>query len=263
MPRSFWKGTINFGLVNIAIQLYTAVKKHVIGFRLLHEKCGTPIINKRWCPHCDEEVTWNHILKGLPLKDGPYFVIDPANLQKLKPGKSDNIVITEFVNTSEISSIYLDEHYYAGPKNADDRAYSLFCKALKKAKLVAVGQFVMRDKEHVCIIEPYNSILLLSTLNYSYEIQDDAAIIGSAKLPKIETKELDLANSLIDQLYNKEFNLTKYKDTFAQKLLKALASEKGRKELVKPEKAIKGKKKEAQPSLLALLQESVEKKKTK
>lgn len=259
MPRSFWKGTINFGLVNIPIQLYTAVKKHVIGFRLLHDKCGNPIINKRWCPHCDEEVTWDHVLKGLKLKDGSYFVIDPQNLRRLKPVKTDNIVITEFVNSSQMYSVYLDEHYYVGPQKQDDRAYGLFCKALQKAKLVAVGRFVMRDKEHACIIEPYDSILLLTTLNYSYEIQDDSAIIEAAKLPKIEQKELQLASLLIDKLYNKEFDLTKYKDTFAQKILKALTSEKGKKALTKPEKPTKTKK-EIQPSLINLLQESVGKK---
>lgn len=262
MVRSFWKGTINFGLVNIPIQLYTAVKKHVIGFRLLHAKCGNPIINKRWCPHCDEEVAWDQILKGLKLKDGSYFVITQADLHKLKPGKTDNIVITEFVSSSQVYSLYLDEHYYVGPRNRDDRAYGLFCKALKKAKLVAVGQFVMKDKEHVCIIEPYNSILLLTTLNYSYEIQDDSPIAESAKLSKVETQELDLASLLIDKLYKKEFDLSKYKDTFAQKLLKAITSSKGKKALIKEPKKIKVKK-EVQPSLIALLQESVEKKQSK
>lgn len=260
MPRSFWKGNINFGLVNIPIQLYTAVKKHVIGFRLLHAKCGTPIENKRWCPHDNEEVPWDQILKGLPLKDGSYFVIEPSNLQKLKPGKSDNIVITEFVDSSQIPTIDLDSHYYAGPKSTDDRAYALFCKALQKAKLVAVGQFVMKEKEHVCIIQPYESILLLSTLNYSYEIQDDSAITANVKLPKIETKELELASTLIDKLYSKKFDLAKYKDTFAQKLLKALATAKGRKALLTPEKPVKPKK-TAQPSLVDLLKESVGKSK--
>jgi len=257
MPRSFWKGTISFGLVTIPIQLYTAVKKHVIGFRLLHEKCGNPIISKRWCPHCDEEVAWNHLLKGLKLKNGSYFVLDQDSLKKLKPIKTDNIIITEFVNSSQIYSLYLNEHYYAGPQKQDDRAYGLFCKALQKAKLVAVGKFVMRDKEHVCILEPSGSILLLSTLNYTYEIQDDNAIIEAIKIPKIENKELELASLLIDKLYSKEFDLAKYKDSFAQKILKALTSEKGKKALTKQDKHEKTKT-EKESSLLALLQKSVE-----
>lgn len=256
MPRPFWKGTINFGLVNIPIQLFTAVKKHVIGFRLLHDKCGTPIENKRWCPKDEEEVSWDHIVKGLKLKDGSYLILDQENIKKLKPLKTDNIVITEFIDSDQLNFLYLDQHYYAGPQKLEDRAYGLFCKALQKAKLVAIGRFVMKDKEHVCAIEPFESILLLTTLNYSYEIQNPDQIIEDAKLPNIEHKELELASLLIDKLYRKEFDLSKYKDTFAQKILKALTTAKGKKALVKPEKAPK-KKLETKPSLVSLLQESV------
>lgn len=233
--KAVWSGTISFGLVNIPVQLFSAIQEHTFGFRLLHKKCHTPLTYHRYCPHCKKDVTWDETVKGLEQDDGTYLILTKEEIENLKPKKSDTIEIKEFVDHTQIHMLYINSHYYMAPIKKAEKAFFLFCEALKQSGKVAVGQFVMREKEYVVAINPYENILLLNTLNYDYEIRDIKDIALPAKTPKIEKKELKLAEQLIKQLTHKTFDLSKYKNTFAQSLKKAIKDlKKGKKPKAKP-----------------------------
>ena len=117
----------------------------------------------------------------------------------------------------------------------------------------------MHDKEHVCAIIPYKNGLLLSTLNYAYEIRDIDTIVELEQKPTLNNEELKLAKQIINQLSVKKFDLKKYKDTFAERLQQAIKESKK----VKP-KAKRKEKKEITPhekTLLATLKASLRKQK--
>ncbi|HEX2977843.1 MAG TPA: Ku protein [Candidatus Babeliales bacterium] len=254
---SSWKGSLSFGLVQFNIELYSAIASHSLGFNLLHAKCHTPIANKRMCPKCNKEVAWSDLVKGLKLEDGSYFIITKENLEKLKPEKTDSIRILEFVDASAIDPIYLDQHYYMLPQKQTDRAFFLFGLALQETDRVAIGQFVMRDKEYVCAIQPHGNILLATTLNYDYEIKE-LKETATLKIPKFEKAELNLAEQLINKLTVKKFSMSRFKDTFAQELKKKIAQAAKGKKL---EKIKKVKEKKAKPekehSLMQALRKSI------
>ena len=67
MMKALWKGSLTFGLVNIPVQLFSAVKEHSLGFTLLHDACLTPINYQRWCSHCDKVIEWQDVVKGIKL----------------------------------------------------------------------------------------------------------------------------------------------------------------------------------------------------
>jgi len=70
--QAVWSGSIAFGLVNIPVKIYSAVESTTLGFRLLHDKCKTPLDYKRWCPKHRKEVSWEHVIKGLEIRKGEY-----------------------------------------------------------------------------------------------------------------------------------------------------------------------------------------------
>ena len=43
MPRAIWTGTVSFGLVSVAVRMFSAVYEHDRHFNLLHEKDGSRI----------------------------------------------------------------------------------------------------------------------------------------------------------------------------------------------------------------------------
>lgn len=257
--KSIWKGSISFGLVTIPVRLYSAVQEHAIGFTLLHNKCHTPIFYKRWCDHCKKEVAWADVVKGLKLENGSYAILTQEKLKSLKPKTTDTISIIEFVDADQIEPIYLEHHYYLGPEKAGEKSFYLFQAALEKSGKVAIGMFVMREKQYICVINPYENTMLLTTLNYAYEIRSLAEVPNLKEQPKrLETSELRLAQDLIAALSKKKFDLSQFKDTFAQELKAALKSTKKEKVTKKrKEKSVEKPKATKESSLMTALRASL------
>lgn len=252
--RTIWKGSIHFGLVSINVELFTAIQPHVIGFKLLHSVCNTPITNKRWCTHCNREVPWDEVVKGLKLPDGSFFIITPENLKKLKPVRTDTIDVVEFVDVNAVPPLYYDQHYYLVPAKSTEKAFFLFAKALQQVHQAAIGQFVMRDKEYVCLLQPYLNAILLTTLNYEYEIKHIAQVEELVAPGKVNESELKLALLLMSKLYKEKFDISAFKDTFAMHLTEAIKAQKEGKIIVPKEKKLAH---APQPSLMESLKASL------
>lgn len=83
----------------------------------------------------------------------------------------------------------------------------------------------MREKQYICVINPYENSMLLTTLHYAYEIRSLAEIPNLKQQPqKLSAPELKLAQDLIASLTRKKFAIAQFKDTFAQQLKAALRS---------------------------------------
>ncbi len=216
--KSMWKGSIAFGLVNIPVKLYSAVEERPLKMRLLHKDTLSPIRYKRWCDDCTHEVAQNEIVKGVEVSKDHYVVVTEEELQSIVPEKSTAIQIVAFIHSHQIDPIYFNAHYYAGPEKEKEKPYFLFRNVLRQTAKTAIGHVVMRDKEHICVIEAYRQGLLLTMLNYNYEIRDIRRIDGLAEEPKISTEEMDLAQQLIDQITVDEFDITRFHDTFEESL---------------------------------------------
>lgn len=252
--KSVWNGSISFGMVNIPVKLYSAVESQAISFRILHKKDKTPLQYKRWCPKCEEEVEWSDVVKGLEVRKGQYYVLSKKELEKLRPEKTNAIEIIQFIDAHQIDPIYFDKNYFTAPVNEKEKAYFLFKEVLESTAKVAVGRFVMKEKEYVCAIQSYKKGLLLTTLNYEYEIRDINKIPELSKDIKLKDEELKLAKQLINKMYDKEFDISDFKDSFAEELKEVLKKkEKGELIKIKEGKAKKVTKKNLVDALKASL----------
>jgi DNA end-binding protein Ku len=221
--KSLWKGSIAFGLVNIPIKLYSAIEQKPLKTRLLHKDKLSPIRYKKWCDVCAEEVSQDEIVRGIEVSPDHYVVISDDELRSLRPEKSARIEIVEFVHSRQIDPIFFHAHYYAGPERPKDKTFFLFREVLRQTAKTAIGTFVMREKEHVCAIEAYRQALLLTTLNYDYEIRDLARVDGLKEEAEISPVEMDLARQLLNQITVDEFDVTQFHDTFEEDLQQLVA----------------------------------------
>src|SRR5215510_10212631 len=81
--RSTWKGFLKISLVNIPIKVFPATESSgTISFNQLHGECQTRIQQKRWCPHCNREVTNAEIVKGYEFEKGHYVVLSAEDFDK-------------------------------------------------------------------------------------------------------------------------------------------------------------------------------------
>ena len=233
--KSLWKGSIAFGLVNIPIKLYSAIEQKPLRTRLLHKDKLSPIRYKKWCDACTEEVSSDEIVRGIEVAPDEYVVISEDELRSIRPEKSTWIEIVEFISSHQIDPIFFNAHYYAGPERPKDKTYFLFRDVLRQTAKTAIGKFVMREKEHLCAIEAYREALLLTTLNYDYEIRDIKRVDGLVEEPSISQAEMDLARQLLKQITVDEFDITQFHDTFEEEL-QQLVAKKARGETINVQK---------------------------
>ena len=224
--RSLWTGSVSFGLVNIPIKLYSAVQSSSLDLDMLDKRDHSNIKFKRVSEKTGKEVPWEDIVKGYKV-DSQYVILTDEDFKKASPEKTKTIDISEFVETEEVPPIYYDASYYMEPEKTGGKAYVLLRDALAKSKKAALGSFVLRNKENLCLIAPSEKILVLHKIRYADEIRSSEDI----KIPeaKVSNPEVQMALQLIEQLSG-EFDVSKYKDTYTDTLMKFIqAKAKGKK----------------------------------
>jgi DNA end-binding protein Ku len=237
MTRAIWTGSISFGLVNIPIRVYSATESRVISFNNLHKECGTPLVYKRWCPKCEKEVAYEDIEKGYKITKEKYVVIKKEDLEKLRLKTTKAIEIQEFVDASQIDPIFLEKSYYIVPEETGIKAYSLFVEALRIANKVAIGKVVMRNKEYLVALRAFKKGLVMHILHYIGEVKNIEELSELKNLVTVKEEELKLAQALISKLTEQEFDVSKFKDTYTEELMKLIkAKAEGKEVEIKEEK---------------------------
>lgn len=218
--RPIWSGSVSFGLINIPVKLVSAVQTHELDFDMLSKKDMAPIKYARIDSETGEEVPWKNIVKGYEYTKGKYITVTDEDFKKASPEKSKTIAIAQFAKAHEIDSVFYEKPYYLVPAKGAEKSYQLLLESLKKAEAVGIAEFVLRNREHICAIKPYNDILLLQQMRYEEEIKQ-APEVALPESEHISDKELELGVRLIEQL-SEPFDAAAYKDTYITALKKII-----------------------------------------
>lgn len=250
--RPIWTGAIGFGLVNIPVKMYSATQSSNIDLDMLDKKDHANIKYQRINENSGKEVPWGNIVKGYKL-DNEYIVLEDKDFEAASAKKTKTIEISDFVKEEEISSMYYETPYYLEPDKSGTRPYALLREALQKTKKVGVASFVMRSKESLAILRPDKNVIVLNRIRFEEEIRstDELALPENTT---IKPAELKMAVSLIDQLTDK-FDISKYKDTYNDELMKIIKAKASGKKVKAPEmKVVHSKTKDLMEQLKASLE---------
>lgn len=233
-PRSIWSGAISFGLVNVPVKLYTAVRSKDVRFHQLHEKDGSRIKQKRFCEAEDKEVPYEEIVKGYELGGGQYVMIDPDELDALDPEATHTIDIEDFVELEDIDPLFYDNSYYMVPDERGGKAYRLLLEAMRDANRVGIATVVMRTKQYLVAVRPVGDALVMSTMNFADEVvpQEDLEGLPTGRA-QVSERELKMAQQLIESLAT-DFDPDKYRDTYRERVLDLIEQKAAGKEIVAP-----------------------------
>jgi DNA end-binding protein Ku len=227
MARPIWRGAINFGLVTVPVELYSATEDHTIGFRQFERGTSDRIRYRRVNERTGKEVDFSDIVKGYELDDGDYVLVEPEELDEIAPGRSRTIDIEAFVDLDDIDPIYFQKTYWLAPaKEEFNRAYSLLLEALAKANKAGIAKFVMRGKEYIAAVRAGDGVLVLNTLHFADDIRNPSKELRT--LPEKSSargKEIDMAVALIDSMAD-EWKPEAYQDTYTERVEKLIADKK-------------------------------------
>lgn len=265
MAHAVWKGSIQFGLVNIPVGLYTAESPDDLDLDLIDRRSMAPVGYKRVNKETGREVPYEEIVKGYEVSEGRYVVVEDKDLKRASPEATQTIDIVGFVEADAIAPIYFDKPYYLAPVGQGGKAYALLREALEKSGRLAIARLVVRTRQYVAAVYPMDDVLVVQVLRYRHELRD----AGDLDLPKgnagkPSSREVEMAERLIEGMAE-EWKPASYKDEYRDQLLalikkKAKAGEDVEVEEVEEEE----KPREAEiVDLMALLKESVSKGKGK
>ena len=216
--RAIDRVTISFGLVSIPTKIYsTGHPSEDISFHLLHAKDGSRLKQQYVCAKDGEVVTRGEMVKGYEYSKGHFVELTDEELDALDAVASNAIDIKEFVPLDSIDPIYLEKAYYLGPDSGGEKAYALLARALREQAVGGIASYAARGKSYVVLVRPYEDGLAMFQLHYPDEIRKwDEVPIG--KLPRVEHKELALAEKVVEQLVTKELHLDKYRDEVKERV---------------------------------------------
>jgi DNA end-binding protein Ku len=261
MARAIWTGSISFGLVNVPVKVYSAVKKQDVSFHQLDEKTGARVRNKRVSEKTGREVDYENIVKGYEFGKGKYVTVTQDELEDFKPETTRTIDIEDFVDLDDIDPIFYDKTYYLAPASKDggaSKAYALLLQAMRKQQKVGIGRVVMRTKQYLAAIRPLGTdekVLAMSTMVFNDEVVPASELSEvPSRMPSVNDKELQMATRLVESLTT-DWKPSKYKDTYREQLLDLIEAKAKGKEIVVEEDAPQA---EKVVDLMAALEASLE-----
>jgi len=227
---------ISFGLVNVPVNLYTAVKPELREMNYLRKDDLCPISYKKVCRLTGEEVPFKDIVRGYEYRDGDYVVLEDEDFGKADVKKTSAIEVDAFVDEKDVDPKLIEKPYYMEPQKKAEKAFALFREAMAVSKKVAIGVFVLRDREHLVMLKPEGRTILLIMLRFAASLRDTSELDLPPKADVPES-QMELALDLIKK-FGAPFEPEAYKDSYAARLRSIIAAKaKGKTVHVREEEA--------------------------
>ena len=235
MARAMWRGAIEFGLVTIPVKLYLATESKGVSFHMLHDECLGRIQMKTYCPTDDVFIERSDTVRGYELARDQYVVVTDEDLAAVPLKTVRSIQIEQFVPVEKDGETtrFVKQAYYLEPEPVARRAFFLLKKVLAEKGLRAVVKIVMKDREQLASLDPYESTLLLSTLHWPDEIRSVADLALPESDVEIKPAERAMAEQLIAAMTG-EFDPAAYHDEYREALLQVIEAKAAGAEIAEP-----------------------------
>jgi DNA end-binding protein Ku len=251
MPRAIWSGSISFGLVNVPVRMYSAIAEHKLQFHFIHQPDESPIGYQKICKLEDKPVPDDEIVKAFEFEPGEYVFLDDDDFEAARTEGYKTIEITDFVPYEQVDPIYFARTYYLGPEEGGEKAYALLLRALEESRLAGISKFVMRDRQYLGTLRPRDGLIALEQMYFDDEVRDPGDVKPAEA--SVSKKELAMAEQLIDNFAG-DFDPSKYKDTYRDKLCQIIRAKRAGKEVHHAPEV----EEQAPPDLLEALRASIE-----
>lgn len=215
--RSFWTGTITFGLVSVPVALYAATRPRGVALRMV-DTAGTPLQRHYVCSKDGKDLSDEEIVRGYEVSSGKFVVVTDEELEAIEPRKSRDIDLQLFVPMEDVDPKFFERAYVLVPAGGTNKAYRLLAEVMEKSDKVGIATFVMRAKEYLIAIIAEKGLLRAETLRFEDEIRTPEAI-GLPKKAKVPAAAVSKFERAIAQ-HSGRVNFREFTDEYATRLEK-------------------------------------------
>jgi DNA end-binding protein Ku len=229
--RSFWTGTISFGLVTVPVALYSATRAGGVALKMIAPD-ESPVRRRYVCSKDEEVLDADDIVRGYQIDKGKFVVVTDDELEAIEPRKSREIDLRLFVDRDTIDPMFYDRAYFLVPGGGTNKAYRLLAEVMERKNQAGIATFVMRAKEYLVAIIAENGILRAETLRFADELRQPEDV-GLPKVAKPAPGEVKKFESQIAR-HSKKLDLRDLLDDYSERLEKLVAQkEKKREDIVR------------------------------
>lgn len=224
MPRPVWTGSVSFGLVSLPVKLYPASENRDIRFHNFVRETGERVRHKRVAEDSGKEVSPDDIVKGYEVRPDEHVLVETEELDAVEPGRPRAIEIEDFVELSAVDPVYFQKTYQAVPGDEGAaRTYELLRRTLVDTGRIGIARFVMRGKQHLAALRPFDGVLAVETMFFADEIRDPARLpeVGALEDVEVDDRELAMGRQLVDSL-TAAWEPERYEDTYRERVLELL-----------------------------------------
>ena len=173
-------------------------------------------------------------VRGYEFAKGNYVVVEDEDLEKVQLESTHTIDIQQFVPENQLDQVYLDgSHYLAPDDKVAEEAFAVIREAMKKKKVVGIGRLVLNRRERIVALSPRGKGILVTTVNYKYEVRDDKAYFDDISDVDIPGEMMDLAEHIIEKKKGK-FDPDKFEDRYENALIEMLKDKQAGREIKAP-----------------------------
>ena len=221
--RSIWKGAISFGLVNIPVEVYSAISSggERVSFKQLHKKDLSPIKNVRYCAKEDKPIAWEDVVKGYEYSKGKFVVMEDEDFRAATIESTKSVDLQEFVKESEVDPRFFETPYYLLPQKGGEKAYALLREAIRKTGMIGIGTVTMRSNSiHLVGIKVIEDALVMEIMRYGDELVDTSSFTFPPAAA-VRPAELQMAEQLVATMVD-SFKPEKYSDSYKEKVMEII-----------------------------------------
>lgn len=222
MSRASFTGTLVISLVGINVKAYSVAQdpKEDVKIHGVHKECLAELEQNMVCTRCGKVIEKEKRVKGfrwplgVPSSEQEMYVIEEYELKNVIPEPEEGrpIVVQSVVKPSEVDTLWLDKAYYLAPVGPHDaQSYSLFSRALREEKGIAVVTYVAHSKSHLAVVRPTTQGLILDTLHYAEEIRSLKDVGQEIVGAKLTAKEIQKARQVVKS-FRKPLNYSAFKN---------------------------------------------------
>jgi DNA end-binding protein Ku len=218
--RSSWSGLLRISLVAVPVKAYPAVCSTSSSphFHLLHAGCGQRIGYQKHCP-CHGAVEAEAIVRGYEYAPGQHVVVEPEELDQLRPARDRALVLEQFVPIQEVDpTFFAGRSLYLLPDGAAaQHPYGVLVEALQQTGKGALARVALSGSRQLVLVRPAGKVLALDVLHYPAQVRPSIAWEADL-VPRASTPgEQELAAQLI-ALSSGPLDWARYRDTSAEEL---------------------------------------------
>jgi DNA end-binding protein Ku len=218
MPRGIWKGSLNFGLVNIGVELIPMEAPERLDLDMIDRRDMARIGYQKINKVSGEPVEQEDIAKGYRISDNKYVLLDEEDLKAANPKATQSLELLGFLPLADIPPVYFAKPYLLAPTKGSEKAYRLLLDALEDAEQVGLGRVVVRTRQYLCAVYPYQKTLVAQLLRYDEELRDPADLGVTPPRTKPLATELTMAQQLLKSMAT-DWEAAAYKDEYRADLM--------------------------------------------